>query len=445
MKLVFAVSGLVLAVIALPFAWDWRSPFPMAVRSWALMALIALSLGVIVAEAWALRTSEPGQRALKVFSALGLLAAILVLTSTLTQEARFRWARYYVLQTKPATLEKLGRHVIVGYRNLTEVRKLVKLKAIGGVFLSAHNVRGKSIAQIREETASFQQMKSEQGLPQLWIATDQEGGVVSRLSPPLERLPPLSEIVGHYSDPIQRKGAVWRYGETQGGSLAKVGVNLNFAPVVDVNYRIVNPDDRYTRIYKRAISSDPVVVAQAAGWYCAALEETGVRCTLKHFPGLGRVFDDTHNGQASLVTSVDELTETDWVPFRKLMTESNAFTMLSHARLRAIDSDHPVSVSTAVVAGMIRGDWEYDGVLITDNFTMRAIYYSNLGIEGASIQALNAGVDLILISWDTDQYYRVMYALLKADEQGTLDSKALQRSDRRLARAGRRQARFQSR
>jgi beta-N-acetylhexosaminidase len=147
------------------------------------------------------------------------------------------------------------------------------------------------------------------------------------------------------------------------------------------------------------------------------------------------VFEDTHLDPANLTSSVAELTGSDWLPFRVLMRKSRAFTMLGHVRLTAIDKERPLSASASVIAGLLRGEWQYDGVLITDNFSMRAIYYSNMGIDDASITALNAGVDLVLISWDPDQYYRVMYALLKADEQGKLDRNKLDHSDQRLLRA----------
>jgi beta-N-acetylhexosaminidase len=84
---------------------------------------------------------------------------------------------------------------------------------------------------------------------------------------------------------------------------------------------------------------------------------------------------------------------------------------------------------------MLRGTWKHDGVLITDNFSMSAVYRSREGIDNGSIAALNAGVDLILISWDSDQYYRIMYALLKADQQGKLEAEILRRSDQRPAQA----------
>jgi beta-N-acetylhexosaminidase len=117
------------------------------------------------------------------------------------------------------------------------------------------------------------------------------------------------------------------------------------------------------------------------------------------------------------------------------MSQSGAFTMLGHVRLTAIDGNRPVSMSAPVIAGLLRGKWKHDGVLITDNFSMLAVYRSSAGIDNGSIEALNAGVDLILISYDPDQYYRVMYALLKADRQGSLDREALRRSDQRLAHA----------
>ncbi len=325
--------------------------------------------------------------------------------------------------------------MIVGYRNLAEVQELVRIRAVAGIFVSIRNVRGKSVAEIRKEIDYLQSQRKNRGLAPLWIATDQEGGIVSRLSPPLTRMSSLSEVLERYPDVVQRERAVRQYAATQGRELAELGINLNFAPVVDVNHEIRNPNDRFTRIFLRAISSDPAVVTQVASWYCAGMEEAGVRCTLKHFPGLGRVYDDTHFSGATLATSVTELTGTDWVPFRALMSQDGAFTMLSHARLTAIDPDHPVSVSPPVIAGLLRRDWEYDGVLITDDFSMGAVYRSKIGIDEGSVAAVNAGVDLILIGWDSDQYYRVMYALLKADREGKLNPEALLRSDRRLARA----------
>ncbi len=432
MKLILAVLQLLIVLALVPVAWDWRAPFLPSIRHWLLMGMIVLPLIVIIGEIWLLRTSRGGQRVLKTISTLGLITAIVVLITTLALEVHFRWIRYQVLQADPARLEKLGRHFFVGYRDIEEVRELIRLRAIAGIFITSSNVNGKSFAEIQKEIRSFQNMRKEQGLEPLWIATDQEGGMVSRLSPPLTRLPSLAEIVKRNTDSAQLRQGVQHFASKQGLELAELGANLNFAPVVDLNHQIVNPNDRYSRIFQRAISSDPAVVAQVAEWYCAELEKAGVRCTLKHFPGLGRVFEDTHLDHASLTTSLEELTKTDWVPFRTIMTQNRAFVMLGHARLTAIDIEQPVSMSPPVIAGMIRGEWKHEGVLITDNFSMLAVYRSKIGMDNGSIEALNAGVDLILISYDPDQYYRVMYALLQADQQGRLDQKTLQLSDQRL-------------
>jgi beta-N-acetylhexosaminidase len=160
-----------------------------------------------------------------------------------------------------------------------------------------------------------------------------------------------------------------------------------------------------------------------------------VHCTLKHFPGLGRVFDDTHKVTAELDASTAELEASDWMPFRHLKPEDAAFTMLGHARLMALDSARPASFSETVVKGLLRENWKHDGVLITDDFSMGAVTLSREGPAGGAIEALNAGVDLVLVSYDPDQYFYIMDALLKADRDGRLRAEALQASDARLRRA----------
>jgi beta-N-acetylhexosaminidase len=120
------------------------------------------------------------------------------------------------------------------------------------------------------------------------------------------------------------------------------------------------------------------------------------------------------------------------VPFKKLMRQTSMFAMLAHVRLAAIDSERPASMSEPVVAGLLRRDWGYEGILVTDDFSMGAAYRSDGGLAAGSVSALNAGVDLILISYDTDQYFPVMHALLRAQADGSLTRAALERSHRRL-------------
>ncbi|MBW4495366.1 MAG: glycoside hydrolase family 3 protein [Oscillatoria princeps RMCB-10] len=428
--MLISILKLFLAAAILPVAFYVRSPLLASVRFELLGAIAVLGLGLIFSEILGLREKKPNQKAalskaVVTVASLGLIVAV-------AGEINFALAKQSVLNADPYRLEKLGRHLVAGYSNFDEIKQLVSKKAVGGVFVTAKNVSNKSPEEIQQEIKALQDIRRSQGLPPLWVATDQEGGIVSRLSPPLSQLPPLSKIVEGETQVERKKKEVIQYARQQGRELAELGVNLNFAPVVDLNKGIVNPSDKFSQIYRRAISADKDVVAKVALWYCQTLEESGVRCTIKHFPGLGRVETDTHIDSAELRTPVEELMREDWVPFREVMSNSQALTMLGHAKLTAVDAKRPVSFSKPAVTGIIRNNWKQDGILITDDFSMHAVYGSEDGLEKAAVQAVNAGVDLILISYDKDLYYKALRALLKAEEQGGLDGEMLEKSGKRL-------------
>jgi beta-N-acetylhexosaminidase len=432
LNLALGVVRFAAAILLLSLAWQWRSPLFASTRTAALVLSIALPLALIAAELLIWRIGARWRPATLVYGATALVA-FLALALTLTFELQFRWMRHEVLRADPARLERLGRHLIVGYRSEAGLRELIERRAVGGVFVTAHNVSGKDAETVRSDIAAMQAIRARQGLPPLLVATDQEGGGVSRMSPPLPRPATLGEIVRSHGDDAERRNAVRSYAADVGRALAGLGINVNFAPVVDLDHGVINPDDRYTRIGTRAVSSDPEVVADVAGEYCRGLGQQGVHCTLKHFPGLGRVFEDTHRETATLSTPVDELAKSDWVPFRRLMRQKTTFTMLAHARLAAVDRDRPASFSAAVVSGLLRRDWNYDGILVTDDLGMGAAWRSASGLGAAGVAALGAGVDLILISYDPDQVFPVLHALLRAEKSGALASDALEASARRLA------------
>jgi beta-N-acetylhexosaminidase len=434
LNVALTLARIALILAAMPFVIGWRTPFFANWRITAFVALLALPLAMMAADIWTLRRSG-APRVLPWLCGASLALALVVIGITLGSEAIFQYQRRAVLAADPAALERLGRHILIGYRDRAKLDELIARRAVAGVFLSKRNVEGKTPLEIRREVDAWQATRRAQGLPPLLIATDQEGGAVSRLSPPLTRMPPIAEIVALHTDHAERLLAVRQYAARQGRELAALGVNLNFAPVVDLNHGVSNPDDRLSRISARAISNDPAVVTEVAELYCATLKMTGVHCTLKHFPGLGRVYGDTHLVTAALDASAQELEASDWIPFRQLMADDTAFTMLGHARLTRIDPDRPASFSRAVVTGLLRDSWKHDGVLITDDFAMGAVTLSDEGAAGGAVAALNAGVDLILISYDPDQYYPIMHALLAAARDGRLSGEKLGQSDKRLKRA----------
>jgi beta-N-acetylhexosaminidase len=144
------------------------------------------------------------------------------------------------------------------------------------------------------------------------------------------------------------------------------------------------------------------------------------------------VFADTHIREATLSAPLEQLTATDWVPFQSKEARPD-WVMVGHMRVAALDPARPASASPAVVARL--RELGHTGVVVTDDFSMGAIWRSKLGIGGAAVEALNAGVDLLLVSYDSDQIYRVLHALLEADRTGRLDRKRLEESDARLERA----------
>lgn len=343
-------------------------------------------------------------------------------------------SREEILAADRDSLERIGRHLVVGYHSLAAIRELVEKRAIAGVFITDHNVRGRSAADVKDDIDALQELRKEQALPPLIIAADQEGGTVSRLSPPLKRQKSLARALTGLADDAARREAVETYAETQAGELQRIGVTLNFAPVVDLNFNPANRSDGETRLRWRAIAADPYLVSKVGAWYCDGLAKAGLMCTLKHFPGLGRVSRDTHLASGEIAASEGQLELNDWVPFRRLMSKPNAATMLGHVRVGVIDKSTPASFSKPVIADLIRGRWQYDGLLITDDFSMGAIVRSKTGAGKAAVQSLNAGTDLVLVSYSELHFDAVMSALLAADADGSLGREALSASTARIAR-----------
>lgn len=420
-----ALGWLALAALC-AWAWHLKDPHLRFMREEEVPLLLALSAaGTAIAWRHARRWRRP--------VALGLLCAVMLAVAG--QEAASRARRAEVLAADSAQARALGAHLVVGYENeeIDTLRHLARQGLIGGIFVTGRNVQGRSAQALREDIAGLQALREAAGLPRLIVATDQEGGAVSRLSPLVERQPALATLTddGLSDDALAQRARA--YGARQGRALAALGVTLNFSPVVDLRTgRAPARWDRHTRIDERAISVEPAVVAAVALAYEQGLESAGVRGTLKHFPGLAGVNEDTHRTLGFLRTPVAQLAARDWQPFQAVAARTQAAIMLGHVMLPEADPRHAVSFSRDIVQSVIRGAWGYDGLLVTDDLTMGAAYQR--GLCYASQRALNAGVDLLLVAYDHDKYFDTMHCLLQAARRGTLDAAMLARSDRRLAR-----------
>lgn len=350
--------------------------------------------------------------------------------SVLYAQTAFLLCKRNVLLTEATKAQLLGQHFIVGYSSFTEVATLAEKGLIAGIYITKHNVENQTAETVRSEISALQARRRTAGLPPLIVATDQEGGIVSHLSPPLTAAPALASFADLPPDILSSSAE--HIGRMQGKELAALGVNLNFSPVLDLKPEGGhNRFDFNTLIGKRAISDDPDKVAQVGIAYVRGLNASGVQATVKHFPGLGRVATDTHHFAASLDTPVAQFEQTDWRPFREVLGASNAAIMVGHVTLTAVDPDRPASYSKKVINGIIRQKWNYQGIVVTDDLVMGAVYNH---LCTAVVGALDAGVDLLLVAFDASQFYGAFACASNALDRRQLDLVALHDSERRLER-----------
>lgn len=337
-----------------------------------------------------------------------------------------------VLATDPQILRTVGGHLIVGYYASWQLTPLLERGAIGGIFVTRRNSRRRSKSKLAAELTKFRELAATKSTRPLWIATDQEGGLVAHMTPPLRRQPSLAHAIKRAKSDEERDEIVQKFADEQALGLNELGINLNFAPVVDLKPKKKLRRDRRTHLIRRAISREPGVVTEVAEEYCQALKVWRVLCTLKHFPGLESIKADTHINSASLSKSREDLETADWIPFKELTTKTSAAMMIGHARLDIIDPKTPASISKPVISGLLRKEWGYDGLVITDDLDMGAIANEPGGLGRAAVEAMNAGADIVLLTQDGYGVYEILYALIKAYQTGDLSKELLAESRKRL-------------
>ena len=422
------LAGLVFALAAA----NKNDPYLTVMRGTKNIALVLLSIALVIV---LLRLGHWRRRSGRLLILLWCLPSLLMPAAHIVFELR----KHKVLNANAAEARQLGPHFIVGYSSFPEVARLAEQGLIGGIYVARHNIRGRSVEELRAEIAALQDKRRAAGLPPLIVSADQEGGKVSHLSPALtdvKALATLTELA-----PDIRRAKAEEFGRIHGRELAGLGVNLNLAPVLDLKPPVQERSwfdlhtltgDR-TLIGDRAISSDPAIVSEIATAYVRGLEDFGVGAAVKHFPGIGRVPADTHHFRADLDAPIEELEATDWRPFREVLAHSRAQLMLGHVTLTAVDPDRAASHSKRVVEGIIRDKWHYQGIVMTDDLVMGAIYQHD--VCTAVVEALNAGVDQLLVAYDGAQFYRIFACALDGSRLGKLDAAALDASKARLRRA----------
>ena len=281
-----------------------------------------------------------------------------------------------------------------------------------------------SAAQLRKLTSALMSYAKEP----LLLSVDQEGGLVSRLGPAAgfpERESPWE--LGKRDDLAKTTDTA----EGMAKDLKESGINLNLAPVVDLN---LNPDGLISK-NARSFGDDPELVFRHARAFITAHHRHGILTSLKHFPGKGSAGKDTHYEMAD-VTGLYQ--ERELYPFSRLIREELAdLVMTSHINHRGWDEEYPVTLSAKVLQGLLRGNLGYRGVIISDDLLMGAIV-KQFSLEEACLLAVKAGVDILLASNNSPEgddpflFQRIYETLVKAVEEGRVSSSRIESSYSRI-------------
>lgn len=335
----------------------------------------------------------------------------------------------------PLTLDqKIGQLIIVGFRGYEIpddhwIAKQIENGTVGGVILYdfdtptqkfERNIR--SPEQVKALTRSLQ---SKASIP-LLIAIDQEGGVINHLHHRNGFPVFVSQLSLGNKNNLQ---GTYNQGETIGKTLKEAGINLNFAPVIDLDANILGPIHKK----ERSFSADPEIVIAHAREIIKGHHKHGIFTTLKHFPGLGSGGGDTHLGFVDLTPT---WTDKELIPFRALIASNEAdMIMITHGFNEKFDSQKPFSLSRVIITDLLRTQLNYKGVIITDDLQMKAIskFYS---LEETVKLALQAGTDILLFSnqmeYDPDVAPKIVAIVKNLIQSGQLTEKQINDSFDRI-------------
>lgn len=286
---------------------------------------------------------------------------------------------------------------------------------VGGIIYFSENIYNEG------QISDMIRLSQEYARYPLFIGVDEEGGRVSRLSNigVTDTLEPMATY-GAQGDTAR----VREIGQTLGTQLGSVGFNIDFAPVADV---VTNPNN--TEIGDRSFSSDPQVAADMVAAMVEGLQSSGTISCLKHFPGHGSTEADSHEGLSVTSRTLEELRQTELIPFLAGIDAGAEMVMISHMSAPAITGDNtPCDLSPVIVTDLLREEMGFTGVVVTDSHEMGAItnYY---GCGEAAVKAIAAGCDIVLMPYNLDE---AVGAVLTAIENGELTEARIDESVLRI-------------
>ncbi|MFI6881399.1 glycoside hydrolase family 3 protein [Streptosporangium canum] len=286
----------------------------------------------------------------------------------------------------------------------------------GGVILFPWADNVKNVRQVVALTNGLQKASPE--IP-LLVGADQENGRVSRMAPLVTQMPGAS-VIGSTGDPALARRAA----KVTGTELRALGINLDFAPVADVN---INP--RNPVIGPRAYGSDPKKVAPMVAAAVQGFHDAGIASTAKHFPGHGDTNVDSHSGLPVIQHSLSQWNKLDAPPFAAAIGKDIDAIMSAHVVMPKLDpSGDPATLSKPILTGLLREKLGFDGVVSTDALDMAGVR-KKYGDGQVAVRAIQAGADLLLMPPDFPKAYGAVLAAVKS---GKISTARLDQSVRRL-------------
>lgn len=293
-----------------------------------------------------------------------------------------------------------------------ETAQFLRENAIRAVCLFRNNMV--DAAQLARLTADLRSVMG----PGSLIAIDQEGGAVVRAT--WLPAPPSAMALGAADDVALAR----EVGAAVARGIRSLGFNWNFAPVLDLNN---NPDNPV--IAERSFGADPQrATALAMAWMAGSLSQ-GVACCIKHFPGHGDTHVDSHRALPTVDKPVAQLEALELASFRQAAPVAPAI-MTAHIVYPALDARYPATLSAIILGDLLRRQWRYEGVVITDDMDMQAIA-GRFGAGNAGVLALKAGADMVMALGTRDAQEQALSAISAAIDDGTLSGADI---EARLAR-----------
>ena len=338
----------------------------------------------------------------------------------------------------PTLQEKIGQMLLVGFRGYEvkpgdPVARDAAERNLGGVIffdqeMADTQLQGRNIASPTQLKSLVDSLKSYTRTP-LLISIDQEGGRVNRLKPDYGFSETFShEELGNRND----LAFTFQHAEMIAKTLAGLGINLNLAPVVDLD---ANPNNPIIKGKKRSFHSDPEIVAQHAVEFAKAHRKHGVLICPKHFPGHGSATGDTHLG---LVDVTKSWHERELIPFQRLIEAGLCDVMMTaHVFNANLDPERPATLSKKILQGILRDQLGYRGLIISDDMEMKAIS-GHYGLENAIQFGIEAGLDLLCfgnnMNYDANIGGKVMNIILQLVESGKISEARIDESFQRIMR-----------